>query len=238
MTTRSQPQAYTAKLEDKLVFNQRFFQASFELVSPPRLEFKAGQYVSVQVSDQGHRRPYSICSSPDITHGFEILVDTGPGGVGSRFLQNLEFGQQVSLLAPLGDFVINASSAEAVVLVGNGSGISPLRGMVLDLLQVRHDQRPITLHWGMRRVDELFWENEFQQLSQDFENFYFHPVISQAAPDWTLCRGRVTDCLAVHGFPQQAEYYLCGSTDMIDQSKQVLAQGGVAAAQIHHEKFY
>jgi len=233
------PQHYLARFEEKVELNQRFTHYSFELQHPLSLDFLAGQYFSVQVSDQGIRRSYSICSSPDIKHGFEFLVDKAPAGVGCQFFANLQFGQNIEALGPLGMFVMVDDPAEKeVVLVANGSGIAPFRAMILNQLQVHHDQRKITLLWGMRHETDLFWELEFQQLSQAFANFEFVPIISQPIAGWPLLIGRVTDYLQKAQLTGSVGYYLCGSTAMINDVKNILQAKDVATNFIHHEKFY
>ena len=233
------PQQCTAKLEERIMYNEKFMLVTFELVEPSTLEFKAGQYVSIQVDEAGTRRSYSIASRPDIDHGFELAIDVSPAGVGVQFLQSIPLGTEVSVLAALGTFVIEDDpTEEAIVLVGTGSGIAPLRSIIFDLLQVKQEKRPITLHWGLRYVDSLFWENEFQDLVERFPNFHFHPVISRAVDGWTLCRGRVTDCLSTHELVPNAGYYLCGGKPMIETVVTLLTDKGIAPEHIHHEKFF
>lgn len=233
------PQQFKARIEDRVIHNDKFMSVSFELIEPTQMDFLAGQYVSIKVDAAGTRRSYSIASRPDITHGFELAIDVTPGGVGTQFLQHTPLGTEVEVLGPLGAFVIaDDPSEKAIVLVGTGSGIAPLRSMILDLLQVKQEKRPIVLHWGVRYVESLFWENEFQDIVESFPNFSFHPVISRAAEGWTLCRGRVTDCLATHELLADAGYYLCGGKPMIESVVQLLKERGVAPEHIHHEKFF
>jgi NAD(P)H-flavin reductase len=233
------PKQFTAKLEDKIVFNDKFTQYNFELIEPYTMEFYAGQYVSIKVNEQGLRRSYSISSSPAITHGFELMVDNTPNGVGTNFLRNLQFGDQIELLVPLGQFILaDNSKEEAVVMVATGSGITPFRSMVLDLLQVKQDQRPIHLHWGIRDADHLIWLDEFAQLEDAFSNFRFHPVVSRPQAEWNLCRGRVTDCFSMHELVPNAGYYMCGGKPMIISMMELLQKRGVAPESLHHEKFF
>jgi ferredoxin-NADP reductase len=57
--------------------------------------------------------------------------------------------------------------------------------------------------------------------------------------EWPLCRGRVTDCLKVHTLStKKTGYYLCGSKQMIEDTKKTLTTQGVEEKNIHHEKFY
>ncbi|GIK84293.1 MAG: phenol hydroxylase [Patescibacteria group bacterium] len=233
------PQQMKAKLADRLAFNEKFIQYSFVLTHPHTLVFDPGQYVSIVVDATGDRRSYSICSKPENKDAFDILVDISPGGVGSQFLQNLQIGQEVDLLGPMGRFIFQAGGTEEeLVFVATGSGIAPFRSMIMSLLQEGTERRPMTLYWGMRYVEELFWLDEWQDLAESFANFKFHPVISKAVEEWPLCRGRVTDCLSMHEVPVNAAYYLCGNAKMIEEVNTLLPQKGVVIENIHFEKFF
>ncbi len=233
------PQVYTAKLSDKMIHNQKFTQFKFELVEPNRMEFEAGQYVSIAVNPEGHRRSYSICSTPDDNHGFETLVDVQPNGMGVQFLNDLKFGDEVKILAPMGNFVIQSKTPEVpIVFVATGSGISPLWSMLFDQIQQHQNARRMTLYWGLRHEADLCWEDDLKDLIGNFPNVTFHPVISQAEGDWPLCRGRVTDCLSIHQINLSAEYYLCGNKPMIEDVTTILIKRGVPQEKISHEKFY
>ena len=232
-------QQFTAKLEDKVELNDKYVQYSFELVSPNKMEFSAGQYISIKVDEKGTRRSYSIFSSPSVDHGFDLLVDIEPNGIGVSYLQSLQFGDEISFLGPLGIFVVNQENqTDELVFIATGSGFAPFHSMILDLLQSKKTQRKITLYWGMRYSKHIFWLDEFQSLMDNFANFSFHPVLSKAEKGWTLCHGRVTDCLMVHGFPENGDYYLCGSKDMIEDSQKLLTEGGISSEKIHFEKFW
>ncbi len=236
--TVPRPQQLTAKLEDKIVYNEKFILLSFELTQPFRMEFLSGQYVSIKVDEKGTRRPYSICSSPSIDHGFEIMVDITPDGVGCRYLNSLEPGDEIHIIAPMGFFVFPEQLEEEIVMIATGSGIAPFRSMLFDLLQMRKYAGDIALHWGIRHAEHLIWLDEFEELSTSFPNFKLHPVVSRPLPNWTLSRGRVTDVLKNTKLNPEAGYYLCGGTAMVDEVTEILKQADVSASTIHHEQFF
>lgn len=239
----SKPQQFKARLEESISLTDSFLHLKFELIEPHRMPFIAGQYVSVKVDQSGNRRSYSIVSRSDIDHGFELLVDTKPQGLGSKFFQQLQPGNEIEFLGPLGRFVVaddpdSVSKETELALVATGSGLAPLYSMLQDLLQVKQDPRPITLYWGVRYVSDLFWTDDLEDLMEAFPNFKFHPVVSRPVPEWILCSGRVTNCLQVHDIPMTAGYYLCGNAQMIQDVQALLQMRAIPAERIHHEKFY
>ena len=234
-------QSYLASLEEKTELTPKYTEYSFELIKPHHLEFQAGQYISLKVNAEGLRRAYSISSSPDIKHQLELLVDLSPNGPGIKFFKSLEFGQKVEFLAPVGQFIVPADlpgEIDHLVFVATGSGVAPFKSMIEDELRNKKTQRQLTLHWGQRHAQNLFWLEEFRELSETFDNFHFHPVLSQAPEQWTLCRGRVTDCLTVHQLPTNAAFFLCGGRAMLQDVTQLLIKQGVAKNLIFTEKFY
>jgi NAD(P)H-flavin reductase len=232
------PKQLTARLEDKIALTPKYIHYMFELDHPHEMPFIGGQYVSVKVSERGERRSYSICSAPSISHGFELLVDISPDGIGSKYLESLKFGDQISLLGALGMFTLKEELNEsAIYLIATGSGVAPFRSMILDLLE-KQDKRPIVLYWGLRFEQDIYWALEFEELSRNNPNFTFKIILSKAGPEWPLDKGRVTDLLSVLEKPVGAGYYLCGNEKMVDEVTAQLQQDGVELAHIHHEMFY
>jgi len=233
------PQVMTAKLSDREVLNPKFTQFRFELVKPNKIVFQAGQYVSMSVDPAGHRRSYSILSSPDNDHGFELFIDVEPHGMGVQFLENLQFGDTVSVLAPMGQFVVKSTDPQVpLVFVASGSGVVPFKSMLYDQLQKHGETRRMSLYWGLRHEADMCWTDDLKELVARHPNVTFHPVISRAMPEWPLCHGRVTDCLTVHDVDVTAEYYVCGNQQMILDTISVLVARGVPESSILYEKFY
>lgn len=230
------PVQFVTRFEDKIIHNEKFVEYHFEMETPHRLEFAAGQYVSVKVAETGERRSYSLCSAPSIDHGFELLLDISPGGLGTQRLESLQYGERLEGIGPLGNFVISTQPESAISLIATGSGIAPLKSMLLDLVEKR-DPRPITLYWGMRNAQHLFWLDEIQDIVEATTNVSFYPVISQPNSEWTLSTGHVTDLLSVHQFPQDTGYYVCGSKEITESIQQFLLEKSIAPEYIHHEAF-
>lgn len=235
----NKPQQYKAKVSEHILINDKFQYLDIELMEPHRLEFIAGQYVSVDIGE-GERRSYSIASSPEKNHGFELCIDVSPAGKGSSYLRNLRPGDEMNILGPLGVFKIEEAEKEKKLLfVATGSGITPLRSMLLDLLETKQDKREIHLHWGLRNVEDMFWEEDFRRFNEYFANFTFHLTLSKPPEHWPLCAGYVTECIQNElQLDDSWGVYLCGNKYMIEEARVLVEQMGVPKEQIHFEKFF
>ncbi len=206
------------------------------------IEYEAGQYLSLKVSEEGQRRSYSLASYPQ-ENDLQMVVDVTPMGKGSKYILGLETGQMVEILVPVGGFEVlpeqRAETTKGFLLVGTGSGIVPLRSMIFDLLKVKKETRPVQLNWGMRYEKNLFWTKEFLDLQKEYTNFKFDLVLSKPTETWTYCRGHVGDCLVGHKMDFTGwQAYLCGSKEMIAEVGELLVNHGIGRESVHFEKFY
>lgn len=236
---------YIAKVREHELLAGKFQYVDFELIEPYRINFQAGQYLMMHIPDVDQRKSYSIASTPAQDHSVEILVDISPGGEGSLFLASLAPGDEVEFMGPAGQFVLIdpetklGHEEEKLLFVATGSGISAVRSMILYLLQTRNDRRQIYLHWGLRYVEDLFWEEDFRELTEFFSNFHFDLVLSKPTAQWPFCSGYVTDCVANH-YPDLTGFgvYLCGNGKMIVDMQRLAQEKGLSKEHIHNEKFY
>ena len=235
----TKPQQYKAKVSEHILINEKFQYLHMELLEPHRIMFEAGQYVSIDIGE-GERRSYSVASAPAMDHAVEICVDISPGGKGANFLKTRKPGDEVNFMGPLGQFVLEESKKEKKLLfVATGSGIAPLRSMVLDRLEFKRDKREILLHWGLRFVEDMFWEEDFRRFHQYYDNFNFHLTLSKPPDLWPMCSGYVTECIKDEDqLGPDWGAYLCGNKEMIEEVSQLLMEMGVPKDQVHFEKFF
>ena len=240
----AKPQKYTARISDKYFVsdNQRFLYTKLELVLPDRIEYVAGQYVSLKVNETGERRSYSIATTPDDNHGVHLLAEMVKDGKGSEYLKHIQPGEVVEILGPLGRFVISENTNNKYLFVAMGSGIVPIYAMINDLLINKGETRQIRLHWGMKSEADLFFVDNLERLSEEHPNFVFDIVLSKPSDEWDLCTGHVQDCLRrdfpiTNGGLAGWEAYVCGGPDRVAEVCTELEGLGVKKEDIYHEKF-
>lgn len=236
----SKPQKYTARVSDKYFVsdNGKFLYVKFELITPDRISYQAGQYVSILINELGERRSYSIASTSSDEHGFDLIVEINEVGKGSTFFKNIQIGQDVEVIAPLGQFCIK-SLENKLLFVATGSGIVPIWSMINDLLINQSETRPMRLHWGMRTEQDLFFVDDLNQLAEEHPNFVFDIVLSKPGSEWDLCNGHVQDCLRrdfVEGLGGW-EAYVCGKPEVVGDIVDNLIKLRIRPTDIYHEKF-
>ena len=105
MIPRPKPQKCSATIASKTQLTSNIILVDFALITPPELEFLAGQTLSLNVSPTTNRS-MSIASPPSEKRIFSCH-DVSPGGLGSLWTINHREGDAATFMAPLGLFVMD-----------------------------------------------------------------------------------------------------------------------------------
>jgi NAD(P)H-flavin reductase len=230
---------YQARVVANRLVTRKIFETVLELVDPPEFEFKAGQFVTVPVGEK-LLRSYSIACPPRSPKLLEFIVDVSPGGPGSIFFEHLREGDAVSFQGPYGAFWLRPDTQEELLFIATGTGIAPIRGMILDIFDRGGQDRPMSLHYGVRHRDELIYHEELLELAEGNPKFTYYPTISQPEPGtWDGMVGRCTAHLphyvtSVEGVTA----FVCGSKNMLKDVSEILMGKGMERKHIKKEQFY
>lgn len=237
MTPLFKPQRYTANVRSKQKLTDNIYLVTFDLENPSELQFIAGQSMMLHVAE-GINRSMSIASPPSETRTLLMCQDVSPMGPGSKWTMGLSVGDTVSFMAPLGVFILDTQSHRKKVMIATGTGVVPFRSMLLDYLE-HGGTDDVILYWGLRFEKDIYWQDEFEHLSQTYPNFRFVLTLSKPSEDWVGHRGRVTDHIFVHeqNLPG-SDFYLCGGKGMVDEMKEKLLVHSVPKEQIKTELFF
>src|SRR5258705_206174 len=141
---------------------------------------------------------------------------------------------------PDGRFFVRRSAPKPRLFMAGGSGLSSPRSMILDLLEGGSTE-PITLVYGQRSRDELYYDAEFRALARKHADFTYVPALSGEGEgsNWAGARGFVHDAAKAHfgaSFAGQ-QAYLCGPPPMVEACIATLMQGRLFERDIYTEKF-
>ena len=117
-------------------------------------------------------------------------------GVCSNYLCGLVEGDEVQLSGPNGRrFLLpNEPSDYRYLFVATGTGIAPIRGMLMELLAQRARSRParIDLVMGVAYTTDLLYDDYFRAMDAEYDHFHYHTAISRE-PRGNSQRGNYVD---------------------------------------------
>ncbi len=180
-----------------IVSNERLTEQVWQMsLAGDTTDFKAGQFVEVEVPDFFLRRPISVCNAKE---GLLTLIYKVVGG-GTKRMTEMKKGEKVSLLAPLGNGYNLCKSGDRPLLTGGGVGVPPLY-MLARCLREQGKQVKVVL--GFNTGCEVFYENAFKSLGCEVE-------LVTMDGSYGL-KGVVTDYLN----DDYSYYYACGPKPML-----------------------
>ncbi|MTD09441.1 NADH:ubiquinone reductase (Na(+)-transporting) subunit F [Serratia sp. YC16] len=139
-----------------------------------------------------------------------------PPGIMSSYIWSLKAGDKVTISGPFGEFFAKDTDAE-MIFIGGGAGMAPMRSHIFDQLKRLNSKRKITFWYGARSLREMFYEDDFNQLQAENDNFTWHVALSDPQPEdnWTGYTGFIHNVLLEnylknHPAPEDCEFYMCG----------------------------
>jgi CDP-4-dehydro-6-deoxyglucose reductase, E3 len=201
------------------------------------LDFLPGQYIDV-IGAEGLRRSYSVANAPRVDKQIELHIREVPDGAMSRYWFHLaKANDLLRLRGPLGTFFLRGQAGKDLVLLATGTGIAPVKAILEGLMAQAAETLPrsVTVYWGGRHPEDLYWEPAGFDALPDFR---FVPVLSRAGDDWAGERGYVQDLvLRHHPYLADTLVYACGSDAMIHGARASLHAAGLPDRQFHSDAF-
>ena len=203
-----------------------------------RFDYRAGQAAPVGV-DAAHTTPYSIASAPfetDETGVFEFLVKVdGSTRFGAQVL-GLEPGTPLVVGPPTGGFGLPPDAPDHHLLfVAGGTGIAPVRSMLLQAIHIDRRHRP-TLLYSARRPDEFAYVNEFHAL-QDAGRLTLVLTLTGDSADWNYARGRAGRDHLAGLLSHDTLCFVCGPPSMVTDVPAALESLGISPAHVRTERW-
>lgn len=218
-------------------------------VAPERYIGRAGQYVTLHTEIAGVplRRSYSLCRPPRWTEDTQQLVigvRAHPKGTVSKHLvYELKAGDQVLVAPPNGSLTFSDEwqPRSCIVLIGVGSGVTPLVALAAEAL-TKDSTCKVSMLVVERSTDDMMLSTVFSELTADprFELV----IVPTRGPDSSrrpdrekfahLLRGISEDLTPGQGLTSA---YLCGPTAVLNEAVSACLAVGIDEAFIHQETF-
>jgi propane monooxygenase reductase subunit len=184
-----------------------------------------------------------MANTPKQQTRLSFIIKRYPQGAFSSLLDgSLRVGQRLTAKGPYGTCFRREERTGPMLLIGGGSGMSPLWSILHDHVE-SGEQRPVRFFYGARTRRDLFYIEEFAALTAKLSDFRFIPALSHAEPEdaWTAETGFIHDVVArtlrTEGLDGEIDAYSCGPPPMIDAVLPILQMSGVEPERIYFDKF-
>ncbi|OUR60412.1 hypothetical protein A9Q74_13260 [Colwellia sp. 39_35_sub15_T18] len=256
----NQYQSYkVVKVQDETKDIRSFYleATSKQPLAPLSLPFKAGQFLPIKIKaadGKTHFRSYSLSDSPSQNHyriSVKRLVGDAPGLVSNLLHEQLQVGSLLESMSPKGEFVLS-DNQRPVVLLSAGVGITPMISMLQSIIEdnVRTGaNRLIYFIYGTQHsqnhafrdlVDSIAKTTPWLKVAycysqQSVENETF---TRQNQDKIQYFSGHVNKQVLQQILPiDDYEFYLCGPSEFMTATYQLLTELNITKERINYEFF-
>jgi len=209
------------------------------LLEPARnLRYRAGQFLNLRRAD-GLVRSYSLASLPDEDAYLELHVKRMRNGAMSNWIiDTLQIGDELQIQGPDGhSYYMGGDPAENLLLIGSGTGLAPLLGIVRDALRSGHTGG-IHLFHGARDPSELYLRDQLLEWCGRHPNFRYTACVRGEAPIPGVLRGEVHEiAFALHPNLKSWRLHLAGPAHVVLAADEFALRAGVRPDRIHTDPF-
>lgn len=214
----------------------------FSSPSSALFRFDPGQFFNFEIttaSGESFTRSYTISSSPTRPHLISITVKrTATGPVSNWLHENLTVGDQIKARGPLGTFTCRGSTSPRLLLLGAGSGITPLMSM----LRAHSDlviPRDVLFVQFARTSEDIIFEKELDLISSQSVSLKAISVCEVTSDGTHPFSGRIRAELLERLAPdfQDREIYCCGPLPFMEKVKEILRERKFRLSRYNEESF-
>lgn len=192
-------------------------------------EFIPGQVGLLRVAGEDPAY-FAFASAPDDPE-LEVLVKQKAGA--SSVIYDMKVGEEIELVDIAGrGFPMDELKGRDLVFVAMGTGVAPLRSALRQVLRHKSEFGQLVVLYGARTPDDFSYRDETEEWKDS--GVKLRQVISRPdGHDWSGPTGYVQSLLD-HVLPDLAApvALICGSREMIDQTRERLGKMGFKPEEI------
>jgi ferredoxin-NADP reductase len=244
------PPLFEARLVSARTLTPSVRELTFERLDGQPMAFEPGQWTNILLpvnvgEQQGLKRSYSIASPPDGTPRFALAVTRVQDGPGSTWLHAVEPGAVLPFVGPQGFFTRPVAGAPPSLMVATGTGVTPMRSMLLAALAAG-SMAPAWVLLGVRHEEDLLYADELKAAAAQHPHVRFEATLSQPRGEWSGRRGYVqthvrdlwNELSALPGSAAPPHAYICGLERMVGSVRELLRKDmGLPRQQVHGERY-
>lgn len=211
----------------------------YELIyhSDDKLSCIPGQFLLCETDDSkpALRRSYSISDyNWDLIHFIIKRLPKGKGG--SKAICDQTIGHTMQVWWPLGHFIL-PQKIQRICFIGTGTWFAPLYFQAKTLLE-SHQNIPVIFIFGVRKQEDLFYQDILKKWSETYPHFSYHYCLSWQK-DTPHFSWRVTDYILKNPdlFEKEDILSVCGNPHMVQEVQSILLWYGIQKEKILYEQY-
>ncbi len=192
--------------------------------------YHAGQYVTLW-RDNTLGRSYSLANLPEKNGAISFHIKLIANGQFSSWVHyDLQVGDTLFIQGPTGDcFYTPGNAAQNLLLVGTGTGLAPLYGIIHDALKQEHTGEIHLIHGALDPAG-LYLTKELSELAKENSNINYHPCVlnSEVNMSSAIQQGDIINVvLQTVPKPKGWKIFLCGDEKQVKTlRKKIFLAGG------------
>jgi ferredoxin-NADP reductase len=211
---------------------------------PLLFSYRPGQFITfiLNINGQEVKRSYSMSSSPSRPHLLEVTIKRVPGGLVSNwFCDQVKLGDSLTVKGPSGKFTCFNYPSRKMLLIGAGSGITPVVSMSRWIADTASDV-DVKLLASFKSPSDIIFRKEFELWAARNRNFQVAITLTSnwhGTDFWTGFTGRISEHMLNVFVPDlhDRHLFMCGPEPFSDGVKKLLRDTGFNLANLHTESF-
>ncbi|SFM45826.1 ferredoxin--NADP reductase [Methanolobus profundi] len=209
---------------------------SFRFNRPEAFDFKAGQYITVTLDNNGKKtgKPFTISSSPTEREHIEFTKKL-TGHEYSNLLDAMGTGDTALISGPFGKMTFEGEY-EKIALLSGGIGITPM----ISICKYATDMKlstDIMLICSDKTEQDMVFTEELEDMKKENPRLSVFNTLTRASENWKGCRDRICSNMIEREIPDYAEriFYVCGPPPMVDSMMDMLHEMKIPDSMIYKE---
>ncbi|MBW2967202.1 FAD/NAD(P)-binding protein [Candidatus Woesearchaeota archaeon] len=213
----------------KVTLYKRECPDSFTIKTDFKADHEPGQFVQITLPGIGEA-PISICSYSKEFMEFHVRE---VGNV-TNAVSKLQKGDRLFIRGPYGKgYPMEKFIGKTLIIIGGGSGVAPLKGILSYLDKHRSSYQDILLYFGFRDHNEIIFKDQMKQWKKKYQlNLSVDKNVGKSHMPCDVCF--ITDLLAKAKLnPENKVVFICGPPVMMKIAIDILKNKGFTEDQIY-----
>ncbi|MDX8392755.1 MAG: FAD-binding oxidoreductase [Mariprofundaceae bacterium] len=227
---------FTVAVTEKVLLNESVVRV--RLAKPEGFSYMAGQFINLLRPADDLTRSYSLASVSDDDYLELHIKRVADGKMSNWAFDALNVGDEVVFFGPAGDcFYVPGKSDQPLLLVGTGTGLAPLYGILRDALTQKHTATVHLFHASLASPG-LYLQQELRAMAVQEEAFTYTPCVLHGDVPKGGEQGDIADIPAqILGSLSGYRVFLCGDPEIVNSLRQKIFLAGASTQDIFSDPF-